>query len=109
MGGATRSNHVLASGNMSPMPASGGEAVLPLCASPVLGAAEARESDSDIDIDLDPTVAIEDLSCLEQWQHHPNYEIGMRMAHFQLSGLHTGCLSTSFQRLFHGCMHKVLA
>jgi hypothetical protein len=66
------------------MLASGSEAVLPPCAVPVLGTAEARESVSDVDLELDPTVAIQDQSCLEQWQRHPNYEIGMRMA--QLSG-----------------------
>jgi len=60
------------------MPASGGEAVLPPCVVPALD--EARESDSDMDADLDPAVATEDLSCLEKWQRHPNYEIGMRMA-----------------------------
>ena len=102
--GVRGSHQVLASGSVSGMLASGSEAVLPPCAVPVLGTAEARESDSDVDLELDPTVAIQDQSCLEQWQRHPNYEIGMRMAQLTTFWITQGLPGSKFP-LFVSWLH----
>ena len=77
------------------MSAGGSQAILP-CVLPVVGAAEARESDSDVDLDVDQTVEVKSQSCLEEWQRHPNYEIGMRMAQVSVFWISNGLLVYRF-------------
>ena len=84
--------------------ASGSAEVLPAICTPAT--ATLHESESDLDLDLDAVVANDKPTRLQEWQCHPNYKTGMRVA--QLSTFWIDCRAISSRCFCHGYTRRVL-